>query len=63
MKLTLALIFCFLYKVSGHGRLISPPSRASMWRFGFENPIDYNDNEGFCGGYAVRFFFKTEFTR
>merc|ERR1719270_1779 len=56
MKLTLALIFCFFYTVSGHGRLISPPSRASMWRFGFENPIDYNDNEGFCGGYAHQQF-------
>ncbi|CAB4062139.1 unnamed protein product [Lepeophtheirus salmonis] len=47
------LIFCLLYKiiiVQGHGRLIQPPSRASMWRYGFVNPKDYNDNEGFCGG-------------
>jgi len=21
-----------------------------MWRFGYENPADYNDNQGFCGG-------------
>ena len=56
MKLTLVLIFCFVYKVSGHARLISPPSRASMWRFGFPTPADYNDNEGFCGGYAVSTF-------
>lgn len=23
-----------------------------MWRFGFPNPVNYNDNELFCGGYA-----------
>ena len=34
----------------GHGRLLDPPSRASMWRFGYDNPKDYNDNQGFCGG-------------
>merc|ERR1712080_809833 len=35
-----------------HGRLMNPPSRASQWRFGFDNPPDYNDNRGFCGGAA-----------
>nr|XP_045582906.1 uncharacterized protein LOC123745862 [Procambarus clarkii] len=34
----------------GHARLVEPPSRASAWRFGWQTPIDYNDNEGFCGG-------------
>lgn len=29
-------IFC-----EAQGRLIEPPSRASMWRFGFRNPVDY----------------------
>jgi len=29
---------------------MDPPSRASQWRFGFDNPPDYNDNQGFCGG-------------
>ncbi|CAL4142475.1 unnamed protein product [Meganyctiphanes norvegica] len=37
--------------VKGHGRLIEPPSRASAWRYGFQTPIDYQDNEGFCGGF------------
>ncbi|XP_014218802.1 uncharacterized protein LOC106647062 [Copidosoma floridanum] len=40
--------------VSGHGRLMDPPARNSMWRFGFPNPVNYNDNELFCGGYAVQ---------
>jgi hypothetical protein len=25
-----------------------------MWRDGFPTEKDYNDNEGFCGGFAVR---------
>ena len=39
---------------SGHGRLTEPPSRASAWRYGFDTPKDYNDNEGFCGGFAYQ---------
>ncbi|KAF4527854.1 hypothetical protein B566_EDAN016499 [Ephemera danica] len=38
----------------GHGRLMDPPARNSMWRFGFPNPVNYNDNELFCGGHAVQ---------
>ena len=38
--------------VEGHGRLMDPPARNSMWRFGFPNPVNYNDNELYCGGYA-----------
>ncbi|XP_017893187.1 uncharacterized protein LOC108632864 isoform X2 [Ceratina calcarata] len=40
--------------VEGHGRLMDPPARNSMWRFGYPNPVNYNDNELFCGGYAVQ---------
>lgn len=36
----------------GHGRMMDPPARNSMWRFGYPNPVNYNDNELFCGGYA-----------
>jgi len=36
--------------ISGHGRLLEPPSRASAWRFGFNTPKNYNDNQLFCGG-------------
>jgi hypothetical protein len=31
---------------------MDPPARNSMWRFGFATPVDYNDNELYCGGYA-----------
>ena len=40
----------FKKDVEGHGRLLDPPSRASMFRMGFQNPPDYQDNQGFCGG-------------
>lgn len=49
----------FLFVVTdvckGHGRLYEPPSRASAWRFGFNTPKDYNDNEGFCGGFSHQY--------
>ena len=35
--------------------MIQPPSRASAWRYGFDTPEDYNDNEGFCGGFDYQF--------
>ena len=37
----------------GHGRLILPASRASMWRYGYDTLPDYNDNQAFCGGVQV----------
>ncbi|XP_065226007.1 uncharacterized protein LOC135849479 isoform X1 [Planococcus citri] len=40
--------------VRAHGRLMEPPARNSMWRFGYPNPVDYNDNELYCGGYSVQ---------
>ncbi|KAH1009354.1 uncharacterized protein LOC109539607 [Dendroctonus ponderosae] len=40
--------------VEAHGRLMDPPARNSMWRFGFPNPVNYNDNELYCGGYTVQ---------
>ena len=40
--------------VEAHAKLIEPPMRSSMWRFGYNTPINYNDNELFCGGIQVR---------
>ena len=40
-------------RVEGHGRLIDPPSRATMWRYGFDTKADYDDNAGYCGGKSV----------
>lgn len=49
----LALVNCFISLVHGHGRLVNPPGRASMWRYGFDTPVDFNDNQLFCGGFNV----------
>lgn len=38
--------------VSGHGRLMNPPARNSMWRLDFPNPINYRDDELYCGGFS-----------
>ncbi|CAO1392248.1 unnamed protein product [Diamesa hyperborea] len=50
----LTVIVALISHVCGHGRLMEPPGRNAMWRFGFPNPVNYNDNELFCGGYAVQ---------
>ncbi|GAB1605441.1 uncharacterized protein LOC115222289 [Argonauta hians] len=44
------------HEVSSHGRLLFPPSRSSMWRFGFNNPKNYNDNQLYCGGFGRQWF-------
>ncbi|XP_056635412.1 uncharacterized protein LOC130444348 [Diorhabda sublineata] len=54
MSKLLVLSLYLVKMVAGHGRLMEPPARNSMWRFGFPNPVNYNDNELFCGGYAVQ---------
>jgi len=39
--------------INGHGYMQDPPARNSMWRFGFNNPPNYNDNQQYCGGKDV----------
>lgn len=41
--------------VWGHGRLMDPAARNAMWRFGYPNPVNYNDNELYCGGFVVHY--------
>jgi len=36
-----------------HGHLMDPVNRSSMWRRGYNTPVNWNDNEVFCGGFAV----------
>ncbi|CAG2226629.1 unnamed protein product [Mytilus edulis] len=45
---TLATLIAAVY---GHGRLISPPGRSTMWRYGYNTPKNYNDNQMSCGGF------------
>lgn len=45
----LVLIFR-LELVSSIGRMIDPPHRGTVWRYGFDVPADYNDMSLNCGG-------------
>ena len=49
----MAAILSQIGHVTSHGRLIQPAQRSSAWRFGYNNPKNYNDNELFCGGFGV----------
>lgn len=62
LRASLLILFCVVAgRVYGHGLMIDPPQRSSLWRYfpgqGFEE--NYNDNELFCGGLSVSFFFIT----
>jgi predicted carbohydrate-binding protein with CBM5 and CBM33 domain len=44
------LLVLFINRAEAHGRMENPPARNSAWRFGFNTPPNYNDNELNCGG-------------
>ncbi|KAL5010516.1 hypothetical protein ScPMuIL_012821 [Solemya velum] len=48
---TVAAILFWLPLVLGHGRLVEPPARGTMFRYGFSTPANYGDNQLFCGGF------------
>jgi hypothetical protein len=53
MTETLFNCLCFaglIILVNARGRMINPPHRGSMWRYGFDTPQDYNDMSLNCGG-------------
>ena len=50
MRLFILVLVCLLDLVRGHGRMEDPPARNCAWRFGFNVPANYNDNELNCGG-------------
>jgi len=54
MKLLCVALTLVVLEVSGHGMMLDPPNRSSLWRFDSDAPINYNDNENFCGGYTVQ---------
>ncbi len=56
IPLWIFLFMPYVMDVNGHGRLVIPPSRGSMWRYGYDNPPNYDDNQLFCGGFSVSTF-------
>ncbi|KAK3094869.1 hypothetical protein FSP39_007325 [Pinctada imbricata] len=55
-ELYVLVVFCLLDGVTGHGRLLEPPSRSSLWRFGLSGLYNYNDNSLYCGGFMNQYF-------
>lgn len=51
---SLLILVAIVAAVHGHGRLMKPPSRSSIWRLPeFQNqnpPANYDDNQLYCGG-------------
>ncbi|XP_037576711.1 uncharacterized protein LOC119458928 isoform X1 [Dermacentor silvarum] len=47
-----SVVFVVLHApgTKGHGRLIEPPARNSMWRISYNTPPNFEDTELFCGG-------------
>ena len=58
--LSLVLIFN-LSGIYGHGKLIEPVNRSSMWRKGYDTPINYDDNQNYCGGLTVSLIYYIYF--
>lgn len=56
-KLVILIIFFYesVYDVFGHGMLLDPVARGSRWRYDASAPVNYDDNQLFCGGFSVRF--------
>ncbi|XP_048251103.1 uncharacterized protein LOC124115133 [Haliotis rufescens] len=52
MFLLLFSLVTLIHVVVPHGRIIDPPGRSTMWRYGFDTPQNYDDNALFCGGRA-----------
>ncbi|XP_050515316.1 uncharacterized protein LOC126890433 isoform X2 [Diabrotica virgifera virgifera] len=54
LKVVLFFGIYLVAKISGHGMMLNPPGRSSFWRFNKTAPINYNDNQAFCGGAYVQ---------
>ncbi|KAJ8924202.1 hypothetical protein NQ315_006993 [Exocentrus adspersus] len=53
--------FCFyvlsavvVKEVLGHGMMMKPPNRSSLWRFNLSLVFNYDDNQNYCGGLSVQ---------
>ncbi|KAJ3649521.1 hypothetical protein Zmor_021261 [Zophobas morio] len=55
LRQTVVLLLClFVTKIAGHGMMLEPPNRSSLWRFDPSATPNYNDNQNFCGGADVQ---------
>jgi len=41
--------------VAGHGKMLAPTGRGSLWRLGHQiDEINWDDDQNFCGGYTIQ---------
>ncbi|EFA07374.1 uncharacterized protein LOC656897 [Tribolium castaneum] len=52
--LLVAISSILLKEISGHGMMLEPPNRSSLWRYDKSALPNYQDNQNFCGGYYVQ---------
>lgn len=61
--LLIGVIVCIEY-VLGHGMVLNPASRSSRWRFNSSAPVNWDDNQLYCGGFGVLdFWFSYAFVQ
>ncbi|CAH1163501.1 unnamed protein product [Phaedon cochleariae] len=53
-KLCFVLLSMFVSNIAGHGMMLDPPNRSSLWRFNSSAPSNFNDNQNWCGGNWVQ---------
>lgn len=53
LRIVFVLLIQYSVEINGHGMMLEPPNRSSLWRFDSSAPINYNDNQNFCGGRGV----------
>ncbi|XP_061191640.1 uncharacterized protein LOC133199829 [Saccostrea echinata] len=45
------MLLCLLQEVWSRGKMLDPPGRSSLWRQGYNSPVNHHDSQLFCGGY------------
>lgn len=58
MKIVAVITLYCIYQVYGHGMVLEPINRGSLWRINSSYPVNFEDNENFCGGYEVILVFN-----
>ncbi|KAJ8924201.1 hypothetical protein NQ315_006992 [Exocentrus adspersus] len=53
-KLVFVFVGLLVNEAVGHGMMLEPASRRSLWRFNVRALKDYDDNSNFCGGAYVQ---------
>lgn len=56
LKLIILLIVAagYIEQVLSHGMVLNPASRSSRWRYNSSAPVNWDDNQLYCGGFGVR---------